>query len=278
MEKYNDKKYQFGRVVSALVFNPAFRPRTYALNKVPKEGPIIFCGNHLHVWDQYPVLCATHHTIHWMAKKEYFDGKMGPIFSFMGCICVDRQHNPHASLEEAVNYLKLGSNIGLFPEGTRNALKGQGVDDVYQLLTEYHEDIRPLEEFKKDVQFYHPRMSQVNKVISLLKEGVIDETLLYPNIIMPDSYLKDLASKGIITREEYEASLLLPFKLGAVTMAKETDATIVPFAVTGDYKITNDNLMVNFGDPFKVGDDTLTEANQKLEQKVRTLLLENYRR
>ncbi len=278
MEKYNDKKYQFGRVVSALVFNPTFRPRTYNLEKVPKSGPIVFCGNHLHVWDQYPVLCVTKHTIHWMAKKEYFDGKMGPIFSFMGCICVDRENNPHASYEEATEYLKSGSNVGLFPEGTRNALKGNSLKEVYAFLIEHHQNVRTYEEFLEDVAFYKPRLSMINLVRDLVERKIVDDDNLYYHIILPESYLDALYDLGTIGSKVYRDSFLLPFKIGAVKMAHETDASIVPFAVTGDYKIGNDNLMVNFGDAFKVVNDDLEEANNKLRNKVLTLLMENYKR
>ena len=58
-----------------------------------------------------------------MSKKEYFDGKMGPFFRKTGAISVDRFGNPHESVNEALNYLAIGSAVGLFPEGTRNHLK-----------------------------------------------------------------------------------------------------------------------------------------------------------
>lgn len=68
---------------------------------------------------------------------------------------------------------------------------------------------------------------------------------------------------------------LLPFKFGAVSMAKKTDATIVPFGLTGDYKFRSKNLIARFGVPFKVGDMTLEEANDKLYQEIERLMKEN---
>ena len=58
-------------------------------------------------------------------------------------------------------------------------------------------------------------------------------------------------------------------------MAQKTNATIVPFAVTGDYEIGNDNLTVRFGEPFKVGNMTLEEANEQLRSKILELVREN---
>ena len=51
-------------------------------------------------------------------------------------------------------------------------------------------------------------------------------------------------------------------------MAKETNATIVPFAITGKYKFINNNLTVTFFKPFKVDNMSLEEANEKLRNTI----------
>lgn len=61
---------------------------------------------------------------------------------------------------------------------------------------------------------------------------------------------------------------LLPFKFGAVSLAKKTNATIVPFGISGDYKFRSKNLKVYFGKPFKVDKMTLEEANNKLREEI----------
>lgn len=65
---------------------------------------------------------------------------------------------------------------------------------------------------------------------------------------------------------------LLPFKFGAVSMAKKTDAYIVPFGLTGDYVFRSKNLVIKFGNPFKVGDMPLEEANELLYKTVEQLM------
>ena len=65
---------------------------------------------------------------------------------------------------------------------------------------------------------------------------------------------------------------LLPFKFGAVSMAKKTNSLLVPFAITGDYKFRSKNLVARFGKSFEVGDMTLEEANQKLEKAIGDLM------
>ena len=65
---------------------------------------------------------------------------------------------------------------------------------------------------------------------------------------------------------------LLPFKFGAVSMAKKTNSLLVPFGITGDYKFRSKNLVVRFGKPFEVSDMSLEEANQKLEKSIGDLM------
>ncbi len=279
MEEYNDKKYKFGRNISSFVVNKALHPTIIGADNIPEKGPLIFCGNHLHVWDQFPVMCGTKHVIHWMAKKEYFDGKLGKIFNFMGCIPVDRQGNPHASKEIALEYLRNGSNIGLFPEGTRNGLKETKIREVYEYLCEVlPNSVLNYEDFQEAISKQNSRTSQIDYIISLNKSGVITTQLLYPALINPDQFLRQCLKMGLITEEEYYNSLLLPFKFGAVSMAKETNSLIVPFGVTGQYKMGNDDLTITFGSPMNVDDDELTVANEKLRKKVLTLVRENYNR
>lgn len=69
--------------------------------------------------------------------------------------------------------------------------------------------------------------------------------------------------------------IILPFKFGAVSMAKKTGATIVPFATSGSYE-KGKKLMVRFGTPFKVGpDEDLGEVNKRFENIIIDLLNEN---
>ncbi len=86
--------------------------------------------------------------------------------------------------------------------------------------------------------------------------------------------LKDDGAVGLFpegTRNKTEA-FLLPFKFGAVSMAKKTGATIVPFGITGDYCFRSKNLTIRYGTPWKIGDMSLEEANDKLFHEVETLM------
>ena len=141
------------------------------------------------------MIISTKRVVHFLAKDEYFKGKFAWFFKATGCISVDRDAHDGVAKNQAIEILKNGGAVGLFPEGTR-----------------------------------------------------------------------------IKTKEK----LLLDFKYGTVSMAQKTNAKIIPYAVTGDYKFRSKNLMIRFGKAFSVSkDESLEEANKKLYKEVNKLLLEN---
>ena len=89
----------------------------------PKKGALIVCANHKHVMDQCPILISPKRMVHYMAKKEYFDGKFAWFFKASGCIPVNRSIKDTDAKNRALNLLKAGYAVGLFPEGTRNKTK-----------------------------------------------------------------------------------------------------------------------------------------------------------
>lgn len=78
------------------------------------------------------------------------------------------------------------------------------------------------------------------------------------------------------TRNKTNDKFLLDFKFGTVSMAQKTGATIVPCALTGDYKFRSKNLMFRVGKPFKVKkDEDLAVANEKLYKEMEQLMKKN---
>ena len=74
-------------------------------------------------------------------------------------------------------------------------------------------------------------------------------------------------------KRNYTNEILLPFKFGAVVMAKRTNSNIIPYAITGDYKFRSKNLKITFGEPLDISDLTIEKANEVLYEKVKELLL-----
>lgn len=74
------------------------------------------------------------------------------------------------------------------------------------------------------------------------------------------------------TKNEVE---LLPFKYGAVSLAKKTNALIVPFAITGSYIGKKGNLTTRIGKPIDIRNMDLESANQLLRKNILDLMHKN---
>lgn len=64
----------------------------------------------------------------------------------------------------------------------------------------------------------------------------------------------------------------IPFKTGAVRMAKETDSQIIPFSITGKYHLFG-GLTIVFDAPYSIKEDKDIET-KKLKDKIEKMILE----
>lgn len=192
MKKNKMLGFRFFKGLLGIFFLIFFRPKIVGREKIPKDGGVILAGNHRHIFDPCMPILSTKRPVHYMAKKELFNSPIGWFFKVVGCIPVDRGHDNTDSKEAALEVLREGEVLGIFPEGTRNkSLNG-----------------------------------------------------------------------------------LLPFKYGAVSMSNKSGALIVPFAITGKYRLFNNKLTVRFGEGFVASDD-LKKANKRLVSEIEELIAEN---
>lgn len=72
--------------------------------------------------------------------------------------------------------------------------------------------------------------------------------------------------EGTINRTD---DIIMPFKFGAVKMARDTETPIIPFVITGKYKPFKRNVKIRFFEPMTVGEN-LEDANNALMNIVKT--------
>ena len=111
--------YRFLRPIVVVLLKGIYRIKVINKEYIPKEEPFIFVGNHKHNYDAISLICGTKRIIHFLAKKELMD-KHGWLFGKLGIIPVDRTKKNKEAIEEAIDLLKQGEIIGIFPEGTHN--------------------------------------------------------------------------------------------------------------------------------------------------------------
>ena len=57
-------------------------------------------------------------------------------------------------------------------------------------------------------------------------------------------------------------------------MSKETNTKIVPFVITGKYKVFKKSVTIEFLKPIEIKSDNLTEENERLMNLIRKKLEE----
>ena len=66
---------------------------------------------------------------------------------------------------------------------------------------------------------------------------------------------------------------LLPFKIGAVKMAYDTNTKIVPFAIVGKYGLFK-RVKIKYGKPIEINHSDLTKENEKLRDIINEMIRE----
>ncbi len=104
-----------------------YRVKIVGKEKVPKEGALLFCGNHRTYLDPPLITVTAGRKLSFMAKEEL---KSNPVMRFLNFtfdgIWVKRDNRDIGSLKCAMKVLKNGGCIGIFPEGTRNGMEKNG--------------------------------------------------------------------------------------------------------------------------------------------------------
>lgn len=112
-------------------FKIVYRVEIRGVENVPKEGSLIFCGNHRSYLDPPLIVVTAKRDMKFLAKEELYKNK---FLAFLGwafeAIPVKRDEKDVTAIKDSLKVLKNGNCIALFPEGTRNGLeKGQKVKD-----------------------------------------------------------------------------------------------------------------------------------------------------
>ncbi len=86
--------------------------------------------------------------------------------------------------------------------------------------------------------------------------------------VLKEGYVVGIFPEGTTRKGLKE---MRPFKFGAVAMAKHTGTKIVPFGITGSYKIFRKRITIRYGEALDLSSYSLEEANEILRSEVEKL-------
>lgn len=108
-----------------------YRLKVIGKENIPKEGPVIYCGNHRSYLDPPLIVVTAGRHVRFMAKEELTKNKFLKFLGYVfDAIYVKRDNKEIAALKTTLKALKNKESIAMFPEGTRNGLeKGESVKE-----------------------------------------------------------------------------------------------------------------------------------------------------
>lgn len=113
------KGAEVGRRIGVGLMYGLWKPRVLGAWRMPATGPAILAVNHSHNIDGPMVMGVSPRPTHFLIKKEAFIGPLDPFLTAIGQLKVDRSVADRGAITQALDVLKAGGVLGIFPEGTR---------------------------------------------------------------------------------------------------------------------------------------------------------------
>lgn len=108
-----------GRRLGIGIMRALWKPRVLGAWRVPAGGPVILAVNHAHNIDGPMLMGTSPRPVHFLIKKEAFTGPLDPFLTGIGQLKVDRANPDRTAVTNALQVLRDGGVLGIFPEGTR---------------------------------------------------------------------------------------------------------------------------------------------------------------
>jgi 1-acyl-sn-glycerol-3-phosphate acyltransferase len=117
-------RYQFAWLFGRPFFGALVRTfaplRAYGLERIPPNGPVVFCFNHFSWLDPWALGSVVPRTVYYVAKQEAHDNPIiGPFIRIFGTTPVRRGESDREAIRLMREVVRRGDALGMFPEGTR---------------------------------------------------------------------------------------------------------------------------------------------------------------
>jgi 1-acyl-sn-glycerol-3-phosphate acyltransferase len=113
--------YSFVAAVSWPFLKSLYRLRAEGVENLPHEGGFVLAANHVSNFDPWPlgIPLWPRRFLRFMAKSELFWWPLGPLIRAGGAFKVRRGERDVEAIDTAVELVRKGHIVVMFPEGTR---------------------------------------------------------------------------------------------------------------------------------------------------------------
>ena len=131
VKKVKKKKKHILRTIVRIILRGILGALTYIVywpkkvgeNNIPKNKPVILCGNHVHPFDSVALILSSKNRIYFIAKKELFSNPFLRMLAWaFEVFPVKRESADTGAMKQSIKILRENKILGIFPEGTRNGM------------------------------------------------------------------------------------------------------------------------------------------------------------
>ena len=122
--------YRAGKLLVKLLFGCVARVRVLRRENTNRAGGFLLAANHISHFDPFLISLAVRRKIDWMTMAEFFRPRvLGFLLRAIDAFPAERDRADLKTIRTAIERLKSGRVVGLFPEGgirdgTRSLLEG----------------------------------------------------------------------------------------------------------------------------------------------------------
>jgi 1-acyl-sn-glycerol-3-phosphate acyltransferase len=113
--------HDFARWVGTWLYHPAYRLRIRGRERIPATGPVVLVANHSSMVEPQMLFGLVRRRAVFLVKGELARGLVGLLLRWIGQLTIRRGEPDRAPLMAAVQFLKAGGLVGVFPEGRRGS-------------------------------------------------------------------------------------------------------------------------------------------------------------
>jgi 1-acyl-sn-glycerol-3-phosphate acyltransferase len=108
------------RPLVRLALHLPWQVKVHGAQHVPRSGGVILAANHIGVLDGPALVALTGRPTFALVKREAFTGAVGQVLLYVGQISLNRREIDPQALRRAIQILRAGKVLAVFPEGFRS--------------------------------------------------------------------------------------------------------------------------------------------------------------